>query len=139
MKEKKPGVKPATWFGLAIILAALGYGAQAFVTNLVPYVPFQQARTAQGTVQIMGKLDKQSIQSGLQELAFTLIDKDGKDRMPVSFTSARPPNFEMAIEITAIGKYDGQSGIFRAKNLLVKCPTKYQGTETVEEKSYSAK
>ncbi len=133
MKEKKPGVKPATWFGLAIILAALAYGAQAFVTNLVPYVPFAQARTATGTVQVMGKLDKQSIQSGLQELLFVIVDKDG-DRMPVSFTQARPPNFEMAIEITAIGKYDGQ--IFRAKNLLVKCPTKYQGTET---KSYSSK
>ena len=133
MTEKKPGVKPATWFGLAIILAALAYGAQAFVTNLVPYVPFAQARTATGTVQIMGKLDKQSIQSGLQELLFDIVDKEG-DKMTVSFTSARPPNFEMAIEITAIGKYDGQ--IFRAKNLLVKCPTKYQGTET---KSYSSK
>lgn len=133
MSDKKPGVKPATWLGLAIILGALAYGAQAFVANLVPYVPFAQARTAQGTVQVMGKLDKKSIESGLQELRFVIEDKDG-DRMPVSFTSARPPNFEMALEITAIGKYDGQT--FRAKNLLVKCPTKYQGTET---KSYSSK
>jgi cytochrome c-type biogenesis protein CcmE len=55
--------------------------------------------------------------------------------MPVAFKSAAPANFEMAIEVTAIGKFDGR--IFRADNLLVKCPTKYQGTEA-ETKSYPA-
>jgi cytochrome c-type biogenesis protein CcmE len=127
------GVKPATIVGLVIILGALAYGAKAFITNLTPYVPFQAARKATGQVQVMGKLDKTTIQSGLNELAFVIVDASG-DRMPVTFTAARPANFEMATEITAIGKYDGQ--IFRAKNLLVKCPTKYQGTET---KSYAGK
>lgn len=130
---KSGGMKPATIVGLVIILGALAYGAKAFITNLTPYVPFETARKASGTVQVMGKLDKSSINSQLNELTFVIVADNG-DRMPVAFTAARPPNFEMATEVTAIGKYDGQ--IFRAKNLLVKCPTKYQGNEV---KAYAGK
>lgn len=131
--SKSGGVKPATLLGLIIILGAMAYGAKAFITNLTPYVKFEEARKATGQVQVMGKLDKTSVQSGLNELSFVIIDANG-DRMPVSFVAAKPANFAMATEVTAIGKFDGQ--IFRAKNLLVKCPTKYQGTET---KSYASR
>jgi cytochrome c-type biogenesis protein CcmE len=127
-------MKPAAWFGLAIIIAALAFGAKAFVTNLTPYVSFPEARKAQASVQVMGKLDKSSISTDAGQLLFTIVSPDG-DRLPVSFTSARPSNFSMATEVTAIGTYDGQ--VFRANNLLVKCPSKYQGTETT--KSYTAK
>lgn len=124
-------MKPAAWVGLAIILGALAFGAKAFVTNLTPYVPFAEARKAPGQVQVMGALDKKSIKNTPAALEFTLIAKDGSgERMPVRFTAARPSNFEEAIEVTAIGKYNGQ--VFEADNLLVKCPSKYQGTETKE-------
>ena len=126
-------MKPAAWFGFLIILGALAFGAKAFVTNLTPYVTFTQARAAKGSVQVMGKLDKSSIKYDREQLAFTLVSDDG-DRLPVRFTAARPANFEMAIQITAIGKYDGKR--LDADNLLVKCPSKYQGTET--EKSYNS-
>ena len=125
---------PAAWFGLAIIVAALAFGARAFVTNLTPYVSFPEARRAPAAVQVMGKLDKESISTDADQLLFTIVAPDG-DRLPVSFTAARPSNFSMATEVTAIGKYDGQ--VFRANNLLVKCPSKYQGTETTKE--YAAK
>jgi cytochrome c-type biogenesis protein CcmE len=126
-------MKPAAWVGLAIIGAALAFGANAFVTNLTPYVSFAEARKAQAAVQVMGKLDKSSISTDAGQLLFTIVSKEG-DHLPVSFTAARPSNFSMATEVTAIGMYDGQ--IFRANNLLVKCPSKYQGTET---KEYAAK
>jgi len=126
-------MKPAAWVGFLIIVGALAFGARAFVTNLTPYVTFEQARAAKGTVQVMGKLDKESITSDRQQLAFTLVSDNG-DRLPVRFTAARPANFNMATQITAIGKYDGKE--LEAKNLLVKCPSKYQGTET--EKSYDS-
>ena len=128
-------MKPAAWVGLVIILGALVFGARAFVTNLTPYVPFAEARKAPGQVQVMGALDKTSIKNRADELEFTLVSKDGSgERMPVRFTAARPANFEEAIEVTAIGRFDGQ--VFQADNLLVKCPSKYQGTET---KEYGAK
>ena len=126
-------MKPAAWVGLAVIIAALAFGAKAFVSNLTPYVTFEAARAAKSTVQVMGKLDKTSVTSDAHALNFDLISKEG-DHLPVSFTATRPANFEMATEVTAIGTFDGQR--FRASNLLVKCPTKYQGKET--EKSYAA-
>lgn len=125
-------MKPGAWVGLIIILSAMAFGAKSFVTNLIPYVSFAAAKAAPGSVQVMGKLDKTSVKDDLGQLTFTIVDKDG-NRLPVAFTSARPPNFQMALEVTAQGKFDGQT--FRATNLLVKCPTKYQGTETKEYKS----
>lgn len=127
-------MKPAAWLGLAIILAAVGFGAKSFVTNLTPYVSFKQARESKQNVQVMGALDKTSIGSDATQLAFTIVSTDG-DRMPVRFTAARPANFNEAVQVTAIGKFDGQ--VFQADNLLVKCPTKYQGSE--QERSYGAK
>ena len=120
-------MKPAFWIGMAIIVAALAFGSRAFVTSLTPYVPFPQAREAKANVQTMGKLDKKSIRYERNTLQFTLVDDRG-DHLPVAFQGPRAANFEQAVQITAIGRYDG--AVFQAKNLLVKCPTKYQGTET---------
>jgi cytochrome c-type biogenesis protein CcmE len=121
-------MKPAVLLGFAIILAALAFGAKSFVTNLTPYVTFSEARSAKGTVQVMGGLDKTSVQQDGKSLRFSLISKDGKDTLPVVFTATKPANFAQAIEVTAIGSFDGRT--FQADNLLVKCPSKYQGTET---------
>ncbi|MGH9361973.1 MAG: cytochrome c maturation protein CcmE, partial [Thermoanaerobaculia bacterium] len=41
----------------------------------------------------------------------------------------KPANFEDAISIVAIGRYDQAGGEFAADQLLVKCPSKYQGAE----------
>lgn len=120
-------MKPAFWIGMAIIVAALAFGSRAFVTSLTPYVPFSQAREAKANVQTMGNLDKKSIRYERNILQFTLVDDRG-DQLPVEFQGPRAANFEQAVQITAIGRYDG--AVFQAKNLLVKCPTKYQGTET---------
>jgi cytochrome c-type biogenesis protein CcmE len=123
-------VKPAGWIGLVIILGAMAFSAKAFVTNLTPYVTFDQARGAKtASVQVMGSLDKTSIKNQMGGLKFDLLSKEG-DRMSVVFEQAKPANFEQAIEVTAIGRYDGAT--FRADRLLVKCPSKYQGTETKE-------
>lgn len=121
-------MKPAAWVGLAIIIAAIAFGANAFVKTLTPYVTFDQARTASGKVQVMGKLDKTSIHyTADKSLDFDLVDNKGS-HLPVTFVASRPSNFEEAVQVTAIGHYDG--GAFQADNLLVKCPSKYQGTET---------
>ncbi len=124
-------MKPAAWVGIVIILGALAFSSKAFVTNLTPYLTFEKARQAprSSTVQVMGALDKKSIRQQMGTLAFEIVSKEG-DRMPVSFKQQKPANFEQAIEVTAIGRFDGAT--FRADRLLVKCPSKYQGTETKE-------
>ena len=117
-------MKPAVWVGVAVIVAALAFGSRAFVANLTPYITFAQAREAKGQVQIVGKLDKGTIAYKNKTLLFGIVDDKG-DRMSVAYDDVRPPNFEMATQITAIGAFDGEA--FRAEKLLVKCPSKYQG------------
>ena len=126
-------MKPGPMVAFAVIIGSLGLGARALVANLTPYLPFAEAKTAGRTVQVMGKLDKAA---GVRQdgglLRFTLIEKTTGEKMPVAFKQAKPSSFDQAIEITAIGEYKG--GEFAAENLLVKCPSKYQGAEV---KTYS--
>lgn len=119
-------MKPATWIGLAIIVGSLAFGQQIFVKGLTAYVSFSEARRAgtSSSVQVMGKLDKTSISySGGKSLNFVIVSDSG-DRLPVSFVSDKPANFDQATRVVAIGSYDGK--IFQADRLLVKCPSKYQ-------------
>jgi cytochrome c-type biogenesis protein CcmE len=58
-----------------------------------------------------------------------------KEPIAVSYTDVKPANFEDAVSIVAIGRYE--NGVFAAEKLLVKCPSKYQGEEI--EKQYGAK
>ena len=55
-----------------------------------------------------------------------MVEEDG-DTMTVLYKGIKPGNFEEAIQIVAVGNYD--EGVFRAEQLLVKCPSKYQGLE----------
>ena len=128
-------MKRGYWVAAALALAFIGFGVTAFQKTLTPYLTFDEARKARGTVQVMGSLDKQSdrYDTGRQELSFDLLDSNGR-RMTVAYRGIKPANFKDAISIVAIGRY--QKGRIEAEKLLVKCPSKYQGAEI--EKSYSA-
>jgi cytochrome c-type biogenesis protein CcmE len=52
---------------------------------------------------------------------------DTGETMTVHYSGVKPGNFEEAVQIVAIGSY--QEGVFEAEQLLVKCPSKYQGLE----------
>lgn len=120
----------AAFAGLFVVL-----GVTAFQKTLTPYLSFDEARKARGTVQVMGSLDKASdrYDTAKQELSFTILDAQGQ-RMPVVYRGIQPGNFKDAVSIVAIGPY--KDGRVEAEKLLVKCPSKYQGAEV--EKSYGA-
>jgi cytochrome c-type biogenesis protein CcmE len=128
-------VKKGYWVAFAFALAFVGLGLTAFNKTLTPYLSFDDARNSRGVVQVMGALDKASdrYDTGKQELTFELIDPQGR-RLPVSYRGIRPGNFKDAVSIVAIGRY--KEGRIEAEKLLVKCPSKYQGSEV--EKSYSS-
>ena len=60
------------------------------------------------------------------ELKFTLTE-GGKD-MPVIYHGAQPSGFTGGSNILAEGKYNAD-GIFRANQLILKCPSKYESIE----------
>jgi len=119
-------MKPKYIIALTVVVVFLVFGAFSLKKSLTPYVSFAQAQKG-GTVQIIGKLvsgtDYYDSQS--QKLAFRLTDQESRLQMKVLYDGVKPGNFEQATEIVAIGQY--QSGTFEAEQLLVKCPSKYQG------------
>ena len=44
----------------------------------------------------------------------------------VVYIRPKPANFEHAVGLVAIGRYDMTKGVFLADDMLVKCPSKYQ-------------
>lgn len=127
-------MKKGYWLAAVLTLAFMGFGLTAFQKTLTPYLTFDEARKSRGVVQVMGGLDKESgkYDTSKGELAFILVDPAGA-RMPVVYQGTRPANFQDAISIVAIGRF--ADGRIEAEKLLVKCPSKYQGTEV--EKAYS--
>lgn len=118
------------WYmvGGALIVAFLAYGATSFKSNLTPYVSFEEAQKSVRKVQVAGGLvpDSTSYIEETEMLQFGIVEEDG-DTMTVLYEGVKPGNFEEATQIVAIGTYS--DGAFHAAQLLVKCPSKYQGLE----------
>ena len=123
-------------FGVVLLIAFAGFSAQSFNEALTPYVSYEQARDGNRTVQVAGALQAGS--SGYDEaeqaLHFTLVEEATAATLPVRYEGLKPANFEEAVSIVAIGRYDAGGDVFHADKLLVKCPSKYQGAEV---KTYS--
>lgn len=119
--------------GLALIGGTMAFCGSTFKSALINYVPFAQARAATDTsVQIMGAPVAGTMQydSAAHELRFSIRDAQGT-LMPVVFKGPKPEDLDTAMtkatKITAQGTYNKAQQVFVADNLLVKCPSKYQG------------
>ena len=58
--------------------------------------------------------------------SFYMVDVKGSE-MKVVYDGTIPNNFETATSVVVTGKY--QDGYFHAKDILTKCPSKYEGQE----------
>ena len=118
------------WYavGAVLVVAFLAYGTTSFKSNLTPYVSFEEASRSERKVQVAGGLVENSTKylDASEELRFGLVDEDG-NTMSVLYSGIKPGNFEEATEIVAVGSY--RDGSFYADQLLVKCPSKYQGLD----------
>lgn len=113
---------------IIVIVSAFGvFAAAAFKSSLTPYVTFTEAEARGSTVQVSGVVvDDGGAFSDISggTFSFTLVDSDGRS-MPVEYGGTPPGNFDQAESIVVIGKVQGE--VFKAENILVKCPSKYQG------------
>lgn len=110
---------------VVLLAAAAAVGVTSFKKTMTPYIGFSEARSASGLVQVNGKLaDKNYVLKPQEQfLRFNLRDDHG-EVMPVEYRGVIPGNFDQAVSVVAIGKYEGDH--FEAQQLLVKCPSKYQ-------------
>jgi len=118
------------WYavGAVLVVAFLAYGTTSFKSNLTPYVSFEEASRSGKKVQVAGGLVENSTEylDASEELRFDMVDEDG-NTMTVHYKGVKPGNFEEAVQIVAVGSFN--EGVFHAEQLLVKCPSKYQGLE----------
>ena len=116
------------WYiiGGVLVVAFLAYGATSFKSNLTPYVSFDEAARRAGKVQVAGGLVMGSSEyvEDDQVLRFAIEDESGST-LNVVYSGTKPGNFEEATQIVVVGFY--KDGTFEADQLLVKCPSKYQG------------
>jgi cytochrome c-type biogenesis protein CcmE len=127
--------------GIVIIVACLGYAMFLAKSSLVTNVPFSEAAAATDTtVQIMGAPvpGTMAYDSDAHLLHFAIKDSTGAV-MPVQFAGPKPEDLDTAMaratKIGAQGTYSRAKGVFVAENLVVKCPSKYDGAKS-EERTY---
>ena len=118
--------------GGVIIMVFLAWGASAFLKTTIQYVSLDEAWQSKRTVQVLGKIDfsKVNYNAGQQRLEFAIYDPKSLDsltaeRMPVVYYGVVPCNFDQATSVVLKGK--PKEGVFVADQMLVKCPSKYQG------------
>jgi cytochrome c-type biogenesis protein CcmE len=120
--------------GGVLLVAFAGFALSSFQDSLTPYVSYRQARAAERTVQVAGGLAQGSSDYNLDDssLRFTLREEGSGETLRIRYAGLKPANFEDAISIVAIGRWDPATEEFAADKLLVKCPSKYQGAEVKE-------
>lgn len=119
-------IKPLHIAGIGIIVLALGFGAFGFRDGFRSYTTsVDEAVGSTRSVQLAGFLGSTGDYDAKGRFTFDIQDENGKLLKVVS-DDPRPANFEQAISIVAIGRYDAGEQAFMADDLLVKCPSKYQ-------------
>ena len=113
--------------GIVIIGIFLVVGFISFMDSKVEYVNFKETQNRKGTVQVKGywvKEKESKFDVNTNTFTFYMRD-DNNNEMMVVLDGAKPNNFEIADAIVAKGKVE--DGYFHAKDVLTKCPSKYEG------------
>jgi len=125
-------VKAKYIIGALIVVAFVIWGASAFLKTTIQYVSIDTAKHADRTVQVMGKIDFDQVNYNSDEsrLEFAVYDAEAADKtqaehMKVVYYGVVPGNFDQATSVVLKGKPVGDE--FVADQMLVKCPSKYQG------------
>jgi len=120
--------------GGLIVLVFMIWGAVAFMKTTVQYVSLAEAKRSPQTVQAIGAIDFASVVYDAENSSFEfeIYDDDAVDpaqaeRMKIMYYGVVPGNFDQATSVVVRGKAEGDT--FIADQLLVKCPSKYQGEQ----------
>jgi len=103
----------------------LGY---VFIANASPYATIEDVMKSSSGAHVVGQLKPDTIRRNMtkQSIDFTISDPTGT--MPVSYTGDPVSNLETATQVVVIGSY--KDGVFEARNMQVKCPSKYEAEKS---------
>ncbi len=115
-------------FGGIIIVVFLGLMVYLFTQSNIQYENnFANVMAKDKTVKATGSWVKDKsyeIDKDQRTFSFYLQDAQG-NVMKVVYNGTIPNNFESARSVVVTGKYE--NGYFHAKDILTKCPSKYEG------------
>jgi len=117
--EMKPGVIIST----ALALAAGGGLMAVFVGNASPYVTVAEAQPG-SKVHVVGKIVPDTLRQNPMEREVVFQLKDETGVMNVRYVGPAQSNLSHANQVVVIGSK--KDGTFEAKQMLVKCPSKYE-------------
>jgi len=121
-------IKKSYIIGGIVVVSAMVMAMYSFQSTLTSYVTVSEAKASKRPVQVAGIVVTGTDRYDLERnnLIFVLRE-DGGDEMRVEYDGPRPGNFDNVTKVVAIGRYEPEEQVFMAKELLVKCPTKYEG------------
>lgn len=117
--------------GIVLIAVALGVIVTT-ISSSSTYAPFSTAMEHEGnTYHVVGRLntEKEFIYNPEQNanlFGFFLVDNEGRE-MKVLYNDSKPQDFEKSEQIVVIGKVVGNEFHVQQGDLLMKCPSKYNG------------
>ncbi|MBU1096178.1 MAG: cytochrome C biogenesis protein [Ignavibacteriae bacterium HGW-Ignavibacteriae-2] len=123
-------------FGGIIIVVFFGIMGYLFTQTNVGYEEdFAKIKHSSKTIKATGSWVKEkSYQMDNEQNMFTFFMKDfNGTELKVMYKGAIPNNFESSTSVVVTGKYT--NGVFRASDILTKCPSKYESQYEQQAKS----
>lgn len=127
---------------IAIVVIAVALAViVSTISNSSTYAPFSTAIQHEGkTFHVVGKVDKTkefiyNPESNANVFGFYLVDNEGVEKK-VMYNGTKPQDFERSEQIVVIGKMEGDE--FHANQLLMKCPSKYNGNQQDQMKAVNS-
>ena len=119
--------------GGAIIVLAVGYLIVSSVGGSTAYYLTVEEVKAKGpserTVRVAGNVLGETIEWNAKELMLRFSIADASGSLAVIYNGPRPDMLKDDAEAIVEGRYI-EGGSFEASNLLLKCPSKYEGAAT---------
>ena len=120
-------MKPKYIVGILVGVALVVVAYLSFDSTKIEYADFSNAKESGKMVQVIGSWDKSEnyfYDKDKDEFVFKMTDESGNSSH-VRVKGAKPNNFDIAPMVVIKGKFEGER--FHAKEILTKCPSKYEG------------
>ncbi|MCE2846727.1 MAG: cytochrome c maturation protein CcmE [Sphingobacteriales bacterium] len=118
---------------IALVVIAVGLAVVvSSISNSSTYADFTTASEHEGTsYHVVGKVNLEEAfryapEQNANLFGFTMTDNKGV-RKNVLYNGTKPQDFERAEQIVVVGRMEGST--FQASQILMKCPSKYNGNE----------
>ena len=118
--------------GALVAVACLAVSVWLVQSTSIEYTTVAKAAEMKKRVTIKGHWNKDvdcSYDAAANVFQFVLIDDEGQ-HVTVKYGGSKPNNFELAESVVVKGKME--SGVFMASDILTKCPSKYEGTNSMK-------